>query len=73
MSAPGQPPPAPLPFPTSLCHGCLALELAPGRNSVFLRCTALPGKYPPQPVRQCAAFRPRRPPGKGDERSSADP
>lgn len=56
MSAPGPRPPAPLPFPTSLCHRCAALELVPGKNSLFLRCTALPQKYPPQPVLRCAAF-----------------
>lgn len=62
MSAPEErpPAPAPLPFPTSLCHRCTALRLVPGKNSTFLQCTALAQKYPPQPVRTCAAFETRR-------------
>ena len=58
MGAPAEPPrpPAPLPFATSLCHRCAALKLVPGKNSLFLQCSALPQKYPPQPVRSCAAF-----------------
>jgi len=58
MSAPAEPPrpPAPPPFPASLCHRCAALRLVPGKHSLFLQCTALPVKYPPQPVRACAAF-----------------
>lgn len=45
------------PFPTSLCHGCAASRLVHGRSTLFLRCTALPEKYPPQPVVRCTAFR----------------
>jgi hypothetical protein len=52
VGAPG----AELPWPESLCHRCIALRLVQGHSSVFLRCTALPAKYPPQPVRTCPAF-----------------
>ena len=45
------------PFPESLCHRCEAVKQVKGANSVFLMCTALPVKYPRQPVRQCPAFR----------------
>jgi hypothetical protein len=44
------------PFPESLCHRCQALKLVKGAHSTFLMCTALPNKYPPQPVRTCPAF-----------------
>jgi hypothetical protein len=47
---------SPKPFPESLCHGCNALKLVKGAQSVFLMCTALPNKYPRQPVVTCAAF-----------------
>lgn len=58
MAAPEQGPraPSPLPFPTSLCHACRALRLVTGKRSTFLQCSALAQKYPPQPVRSCAAF-----------------
>jgi hypothetical protein len=46
-----------LPHPDSLCVRCAAVRLVPGRATVFVLCTALPQKYPPQPVRACAAFR----------------
>jgi hypothetical protein len=46
-----------VPWPESLCHRCAALRIVKGRATVFLLCTALPQKYPPQPVRACAAFR----------------
>ena len=45
-------------FPDSLCHRCAQLRpVHSGRGSTFLLCQA-PGlvKYPPQPVRACAAF-----------------
>jgi hypothetical protein len=51
------PEPAPLPFPESLCHGCQALRRVDGARSVFLMCTALPLRYPPQPVLRCQTFR----------------
>jgi hypothetical protein len=51
--------PAPRPFPESLCHGCAAGRLVHGRRSMFVMCTALPDKYPPQPVLQCGGFRPQ--------------
>ncbi|MBK7861435.1 MAG: hypothetical protein IPJ65_23030 [Archangiaceae bacterium] len=48
----------PAPFPQSLCHRCVALKRVKGASSVFLMCTALPNKYPPQPVLRCGAFKP---------------
>lgn len=58
MNAPEERPPvpAPLPFPTSLCHRCAALRLVAGKHSTFLQCSALAQKYPPQPVRSCVAY-----------------
>lgn len=49
-----------LPFPTSLCHRCAAPPryITSARGSVFIMCPLLPNKYPPQPVRSCALFRP---------------
>lgn len=51
---------APLPFPTSLCHGCRFLRVNRSRRgSVFLQCTeGSRPKYGPQPVRACAARQP---------------
>ena len=46
------------PFPESLCHRCAASRYVPGKTSVFIMCTALPVRYPPQPVRECPAYRP---------------
>jgi hypothetical protein len=48
--------PAPPPFPASLCHGCAARRYVRTRSSTFVLCTALPEKYPRQPVLRCAAF-----------------
>lgn len=48
----------PTPFPESLCHRCQALRTVVGARSVFLMCTALPVRYPPQPVVRCPAFVP---------------
>lgn len=45
-----------LPHPDSLCVRCAARRLVAGRATVFVLCTALPQKYPPQPVRACVAF-----------------
>ena len=49
-----------LPFPESLCHRCAA---PPGyvrtSTSVFILCPLVPEKYPRQPVRECAFFRPK--------------
>lgn len=51
---------APLPFPESLCHRCSAPpRYVVGKNSTFILCPRLPGKYPPQPVKRCALFTPR--------------
>ena len=47
-------------FPDSLCHRCVHLRIVrSGRGSTFLMCQepSLP-KYPPQPIRTCAGFRP---------------
>ncbi|WP_308471964.1 hypothetical protein [Myxococcus landrumensis] len=53
------PRPESLPFPESLCHRCAAPpRYVETRTSVFIMCPLLPGKYPPQPVRACALFRP---------------
>jgi hypothetical protein len=51
------PPRAPRPFPGSLCWQCEAHRTIDGARSTFLMCTALPVKYPPQPVGACRAFR----------------
>jgi hypothetical protein len=48
-----------LPHPESLCHRCTAVRYVQGKHTLFVRCTALPTKYPPQPVRRCDAFRER--------------
>lgn len=48
------------PFPRSLCHACAARRYVTGRASVFVLCTALAQKYPPQPVLACAGFQPPR-------------
>jgi hypothetical protein len=46
------------PYHNSHCHRCAAHRYVKGRATVFVMCTALPVKYPPQPVVQCEAFRP---------------
>jgi|HubBroStandDraft_1064217.scaffolds.fasta_scaffold00577_8 hypothetical protein len=43
--------------PDSLCERCDFCRQVRGRASTFLMCTALPDKYPSQPVLRCAAFR----------------
>jgi hypothetical protein len=53
--------PAPPPFPESLCHRCAACRHVRGRHSTFVLCTALPEKYPRQPVLACPAFTPGAP------------
>ena len=54
------PPVSEIPFPDSLCHRCAAPpRYVRSATSVFILCPLLPGKYPPQPVRQCPLFRPR--------------
>ena len=66
------PDPASLPFPQSLCHRCAAPPryITSARGSVFIMCPLLPNKYPPQPVRSCALFRPAEP-APGDEGGAA--
>lgn len=45
-------------FPSSLCHRCAhARRVESAKGSVFLRCGALPEKYPRQPVLHCPEFR----------------
>jgi hypothetical protein len=44
-------------FPESLCHRCAACKTVVAPRSTFLRCDALPQKYPRQPVTACEAFR----------------
>jgi hypothetical protein len=44
-------------FPESLCHLCEARRYVRGRATTFVLCTALPEKYPRQPVLRCPAFR----------------
>ena len=52
------PPGPPLPYPESLCHRCAHRRYVQGRASTFVMCTALPEKYPRQPVIQCPAYSP---------------
>jgi hypothetical protein len=56
MSDPSRPEPAQLPV-GSLCDRCDSCRRVSGRHSTFLMCTALPEKYPRQPVLDCVAFR----------------
>lgn len=52
----------PLPFPESLCHRCAAPpQYVRTARSIFILCPLLENKYPPQPVRACPMFQPRRP------------
>ncbi len=46
------------PFPDSLCWRCRHCRKVETKSSTFLRCTALPVKYPSQPVHRCPAFSP---------------
>jgi hypothetical protein len=48
-----------VPYESSLCHTCAARRYVQGRATLFVLCGALETKYPPQPVRRCAAFTPR--------------
>jgi hypothetical protein len=49
-----------LPFPDSLCHRCAAPpRYIRTRTSVFIFCPLVPERYPRQPVRECAWFRPK--------------
>jgi len=55
----GQPPhePSERPFADSLCWRCVNHRAVAAARSVFLMCSALPVKYPRQPVAACPAFR----------------
>jgi hypothetical protein len=46
-----------VPFPESLCHGCVHVKLVQTERSTFVLCKhpELP-KYAPQPVRACVGF-----------------
>ena len=46
-------------FPDSLCGRCKACRTVTTKTSEFLMCTALPTKYPQQPVSNCPSFVPR--------------
>ena len=55
-----EPAPEELPFPGSLCHRCAAPpRYVRTSTSVFILCPLVPEKYPRQPVRECAFFRPK--------------
>jgi hypothetical protein len=57
-----EPDPKSLPFPESLCHRCAAPpRYVKSATSVFILCPLLPNKYPPQPVRSCPLFTPKKP------------
>jgi hypothetical protein len=47
--------------PRSLCERCDLCRQVRGRASTFFMCTALPDKYPRQPVLDCTAFRSKPP------------
>jgi hypothetical protein len=64
MPTPSSPPRA---FPESLCHRCVACRTVVTARSTFLMCTALPTKYPRQPVLTCEAFEDASAPGADDE------
>jgi hypothetical protein len=62
----GDVPPAPLPFPDSLCHRCAAPpRYVRTETSVFILCPLLTEKYPRQPVHSCPLFRPQGAPPDG--------
>jgi hypothetical protein len=44
------------PFEDSLCWRCLKHREVRAARSTFVMCTALPVKYPRQPVLTCVAF-----------------
>jgi hypothetical protein len=44
------------PFADSLCHQCVHKRDVVTARSWFLRCTAIPSKYAPQPVLACPLF-----------------
>ena len=60
-----------LPFPGSLCHRCAAPpKYIRTARSVFVFCPVLK-LYPPQPLRECEAFRPRNDGPEGANPSSS--
>jgi len=46
------------PFAESLCWRCANHRPIPAARSVFIMCTALPTKYPRQPIAACPSFQP---------------
>lgn len=49
-----------LPFPDSLCHACAALpRYIRTKRSTFIYCPVFK-RYPPQPVRACEKFVPKK-------------
>ena len=49
------------PYARSLCWRCAHHRAVKAARSSFVMCTALPVKYPRQPVASCAAFSPAAP------------
>ena len=64
--------PPSLQYPDSLCHRCEARRYVQGRATTFVMCTALPDKYPRQPVLACPAFRQRERPDGDDSAKEAE-
>jgi hypothetical protein len=50
-----------LPFADSLCWRCANHRAIRAARSVFVMCSALPVKYPRQPVITCASFQSKAP------------
>lgn len=46
------------PFAGSLCRSCAHHRVVRSPRSVFILCTALPDKYPRQPMTSCPTHRP---------------
>jgi hypothetical protein len=49
------------PFGESMCWRCANHRAITTARSVFVMCTALPVKYPRQPIVACPSFRPESP------------
>lgn len=45
-----------LAFSESICHLCANVRHVATKTSTFVMCTALPTKYPRQPIAECPAF-----------------
>ncbi|HVV48935.1 MAG TPA: hypothetical protein VHO06_04695 [Polyangia bacterium] len=55
---PADPAPEARPHAGSLCWRCAHHRPVETARSIFIMCTALPVKYPRQPVSTCPAYRP---------------